>query len=404
VSRPSYEHGLPENFTLPSGWGQARLGDLCCLVNGDAYRESDWSSEGTPIIRIQNLNDHSKPFNFWKGVLDGRVVVESGAVLLAWSGTPGTSFGTHVWTGPRGVLNQHIFRVDLDHHRIEPRWAVLAVNQQLNVLIRKAHGGVGLRHVTRSEVESLTIPLPPIEEQRRLSANLTERMAIVGRARAAAEAQLKAAKALPAAYLKEMFESPKILAWPQRRLGDLMRLRKEVVHPAARPRGREVFVGLEHIASGTGDRVDSASIEMADLTGRKPRFYEGDIVYGYLRPYLNKVWIAEFDGLCSVDQYVYAVDPHKADTRFISAFMRSHMYLARAPVRVTPGQLPRIRTEEVASVMINLPPQVEQQRLIGELEVRMGEAERMTRMAKEQVAAMNALPPALLRRAFSGEL
>ena len=37
---------------------------------------------------------------------------------------------------------------------------------------------------------------------------------------------------------------------------------------------------------------------MSKLTGRKPKFYKGDIVYGYLRPYLNKVWIAEFDGLC----------------------------------------------------------------------------------------------------------
>ncbi len=226
----------------------------------------------------------------------------------------------------------------------------------------------------------------------------------VERARAAAEAQLEAAKALPAAYLKEMFEGPEILAWPQRRLGDLMRLRKDVVHPAARPRGRAVFVGLEHIASGTGARVDSASIEMADLTGRKPRFYEGDIVYGYLRPYLNKVWIAEFDGLCSVDQYVYAVDPHQADTKFISAFMRSHMYLARAPVQVTPGQLPRIRTEEVASVMINLPPVVEQQRMVGQLKERMTEVEWVTRMANAQAVAMNALPAALLRRAFSGDL
>ncbi len=270
--------------------------------------------------------------------------------------------------------------------------------------LRELGSGATFSEVSKSQVEEFRVAVPPLAEQKRIAAALAEQMAAVERARAAAEAQLKAAKALPAAYLKEMFESAEILVWPQRRLGDLMRLRKDIVHPRERPRGRAVFVGLEHIASGTGARVDSASIEMADLTGRKPRFYEGDIVYGYLRPYLNKVWVAEFDGLCSVDQYVYAVDPHEADTRFISAFMRSHMYLARAPVQVTPGQLPRIRTEEVASVMINLPPVVEQQRLIGELEVRMAEAERMTRMAEEQVAATNALPTALLRRAFSGDL
>ena len=92
------------------------------------------------------------------------------------------------------------------------------------------------------------------------------------------------------------------------RLGDLLRLRKDVVHPRNRPKGKSIFVGLEHVESGTGNRIGSAELEMDELTGRKPQFKMGDIVYGYLRPYLNKVWPAEFDGLCSVDQYVYEVD------------------------------------------------------------------------------------------------
>lgn len=76
---------------------------------------------------------------------------------------------------------------------------------------------------------------------------------------------------------------------------------------------------------------------MADLTGRKPRFRKGDIVYGYLRPYLNKVWIAEFDGLCSVDQYAYAVADSLADPNFVAWFMRSPKFLQRAPVSEAPA-------------------------------------------------------------------
>ena len=82
-------------------------------------------------------------------------------------------------------------------------------------------------------------------------------------------------------------------------------------------------MGLEHIQSVTGERISSVNVDIAQLTGRKPRFYKGDIVYGYLRPYLNKVWIAEFDGLCSVDQYVYKVENDLANTEFITWFMRS---------------------------------------------------------------------------------
>ena len=134
----------------PTKWPRVKLGEICDLVNGDAYRESDWNTEGVPIIRIQNLNNPNKPFNYWTGNIDDRVVVKPGDVLLAWSGTPGTSFGTHRWTRGIGILNQHIFRVDLDTTRIDPEWAVFSINEQLEEMIGRAHGAVGLRHVTRA--------------------------------------------------------------------------------------------------------------------------------------------------------------------------------------------------------------------------------------------------------------
>lgn len=143
---------------------------------------------------------------------------------------------------------------------------------------------------------------------------------------------------------------------------------------------------------------------MSELTGRKPRFYKGDIVYGYLRPYLNKLWVADCDGLCSVDQYVYTVDPKKADVFFIASFMRSPVYLERAPVDVTPGYLPRIRTEEVASVELNLPPLSEQRHIAAQLSSQMASAERLRQTLAEQLDAINTLPAALLCLAFRGEL
>lgn len=186
-------------------WPRKRLGELCELVNGDAYRESDWSSKGIPIIRIQNLNDPAKPFNYWAGPLEDRVLVNAGNVLIAWSGTPGTSFGAHLWTREPGVLNQHIFRVDLDLVHVYPEWAVIAIDEQLSVMIGKAHGGVGLRHVTKREVQALNLALPPLAVQRRISAHLSERMAGVEKVENAVEEQLDAINKLPAALLRRAF-------------------------------------------------------------------------------------------------------------------------------------------------------------------------------------------------------
>ena len=70
------------------------------------------------------------------------------------------------------MLNQHIFRIDILYGNIEKRWFQFCLNQQLNSLIHQAHGGVGLKHVTKGAVHALEIPLPPLAEQKRIAAIL----------------------------------------------------------------------------------------------------------------------------------------------------------------------------------------------------------------------------------------
>jgi type I restriction enzyme S subunit len=215
-------------------------------------------------------------------------------------------------------------------------------------------------------------------------------------------AQLAAAEALPAAHLRAVFQSPAAQRWPRRRLGDALIPRNDIVHPRNNPKGRVRFVGLEHIQPHTGRRIGEDEVEMAKLTGRKAQFFAGDIVYGYLRPYLNKVWIADFDGLCSVDQYVYRVADELADTDFIGCFMRSETYLRRAPIGNTPGQLPRIRLEEVAAVEIELPPLAEQRAIAKLLNAELTAAAEVRTALAAKLADVEKLPAALLRAAFSG--
>jgi type I restriction enzyme S subunit len=68
------------------------------------------------------------------------------------------------------------------------------------------------------------------------------------------------------------------------------------------------------------------------------------------------------------------------------------------------SQLPRIRTEEVASVELNLPPLADQRHIAAQLSSQMASAERLRQTLAEQLDAINRLPAALLREAFSGRL
>jgi hypothetical protein len=251
---------------------------------------------------------------------------------------------------------------------------------------------------------SARISIPSVADQRRIVCILDKQMEAVEQARTAARAQLEWAKCLFAEWLRAVFESPETRRWPPKRLGEVLTLRNEIIHPRDNPAGPATFVGLEHIESSSGRRTGSLPLEMSLLTGRKPRFCQGDIVYGYLRPYLNKVWIAEFNGLCSVDQYVYSIKPEQVDARFVAWFMRSATFLNRAPVGQAPAWLPRIRIEEVAATEINLPALEDQRRVATMLEEQMATIARIRKKVEEQMDAINELPAAFVRRALNGDI
>lgn len=157
---------------------QVPFGSVCDLQNGRAFKPSEWSDEGTPIVRIQNLNDESKPFNYCNFDVEKRFHVNSGDLLFSWSGTPGTSFGAFFWNRGKGFLNQHIFRVDVDERATDKNYLRHAINSKLNMIIDQAHGGVGLKHITKGKLEAIEIYYPSFPEQKRIAAILDKADAI----------------------------------------------------------------------------------------------------------------------------------------------------------------------------------------------------------------------------------
>ena len=394
--------------TLPDGWRWVRIGELCRLVNGDAYRESDWSITGVPIIRIQNLNDGSKPFNYWAGSLQDRVVVESGNVLLAWSGTPGTSFGVHLWKGTKGVLNQHIFRVDIESNDVLPDWLVIAVNHQLDILIGKAHGGVGLRHVTKGEVESLEISLPSLSEQKRIAAILNEQMAAVERARAAAEAQLVAAKAIPAAYLRTIFNSPEAQQWNRVSMASISSLVIDGPHvtPFYVPNGIP-FLTVRNIVNRRIDLSEVSYISASDHAEftRRGKAERGDILYtkdGTLG--IPCVVETDLDFSFFVSVALIKLLKDRVDPYFVAFALESPNMLEQVKLLGAGAGLKHMVLKSIRALDVPLPALSIQRRIVARLSEQMATAERTRKALEEQLGTINKLPAALLRRAFSGEL
>lgn len=150
-----------------------KVKDICDLINGRAFKPSEWGTKGLPIIRIQNLNDISAGFNYYSGEYNKEHEVNDGELLFSWSGTPGTSFGAFSWYRGKGVLNQHIFRV-LPKIDIDKEYLKYAINGNISTIISKAHGGVGLQHITKKELENIDIPVVSKSEQLQIVQILTK--------------------------------------------------------------------------------------------------------------------------------------------------------------------------------------------------------------------------------------
>ena len=154
-----------------TGWKRHKLGELGTFINGKAFNASHWKDSGLPIIRIQNLTDAGKPFNYFQGSIEDRYKVNDGDLLVSWSAT----LDCFLWNRGPAVLNQHIFRVVPNTELVDRDFLFYLLKNSLAQMEDQAHG-LAMKHITKSKFDSLPVLLPSLTEQRRIVARIKECM------------------------------------------------------------------------------------------------------------------------------------------------------------------------------------------------------------------------------------
>ena len=153
---------------MPKGWMLLQVSDICKLQNGNSFKPHEWDTKGLPIIRIQNLNG-SGNYNYFSGVPQDKWLVEPGQLLFSWAGTKGVSFGPFIWNGPKGVLNQHIYKV-FANENVHEHWLYLALLHITQKIEAQAHGFKStLLHVQKKDIDNQFVLTPPVAEQKKIS-------------------------------------------------------------------------------------------------------------------------------------------------------------------------------------------------------------------------------------------
>ena len=142
--------------------------DVAEYINGRAFKPEEWRSEGLKIIRIQNLNDSSAPFNYSDSLFEEKYRVKKGDLLFAWA----ASLGVYIWDGEDAWLNQHIFKVTPFRY-IEKDYLYIALLASITAFVQKSHGS-GMVHITRKDFLKMPLLFPPVEEQQRIASRIKE--------------------------------------------------------------------------------------------------------------------------------------------------------------------------------------------------------------------------------------
>lgn len=212
-------------------------------------------------------------------------------------------------------------------------------------------GSTTFKEVTKTALKKFKIPLPALSEQRRIVEILDQADQL---RKKRAEADAKAARILPALFYK-MFGDPATnpKGWPVHPFSKLFFQDKAAVDESS---GKHLpYLGLEHIESESG-RILSSEAEglSVKVRGLAFRFGPQHVLYGKLRPYLNKVALPSFEGRCSTELVPLMPKPGVL-REFVAAYLRLP-YIVNAAMTTNKGaRMPRTDMHLLLEMKVPIP-------------------------------------------------
>lgn len=402
---------------LPAGWKWVKLGEVCGIIMGQSPPSSSYNkiNEGLPFFQGKaDFDTYFPKVRIW--CFQPIKVVEEGTILISVRAPVGpvniSNTKCCIGRGLAGirmkeekVFNWYIF------------WYLFSKEHE----IASIGSGSTFSAIPKDDLANLIVPLPPLSEQKRIAEKLKILMGEIDEARVSCEKQLEAAKSLPSAYLREVFESPESQKWEKKKLGEVIKLTQSGTwgdEPFEAPR-EEIFtvirsteVDHKGVISIKDEKVAQRRVkpETARKYFLKPNDLlivrsggtTGKIILGRVGIYLgepNKYLFSNF--LIKVQ-----ADENLVLPEFLWRYLNWDKFLEdNIPnlMRRTTG-IQNLPMDEYFSIMIPLPPLPEQKRIAAYLKEKIDQAEKLRETLEKELETINSLPQTILSKAFQGEL
>lgn len=210
--------------------------------------------------------------------------------------------------------------------------------------------GGGQPFITKSGAENIKIPLPPPDVQKQI----VRRLATIAEAQKLNEELIKKAEELFQSLLHKELD-PEGKDWEIKKLGSVFDRITDAILPTKHPEEKFNFIGLENIESNTSRLINISPVAGRFIKSTKTRFKIGDVLYGKLRPYLNKVWLADFDGICSTDIWVLRAKEEIILPQLLGAILQQSSIVQKSSASMAGANLPRANKDIFDKIAIALP-------------------------------------------------
>lgn len=181
-----------EGELINQKWPMVELGTVARLINGRAYKQEELLTEGpVPVLRVGNFFSN-RGWYYSDLELEPDKYCNPGDLLFAWS----ASFGPRIWDGPRAIYHYHIWKVE-PTEAIDKMFLFHLLASEAEK-IKSEGNGIAMVHATKSGMEVRKFPLPPLEVQKEIVAEIGSYQDEIERCRsqiAVQEANIQAALA-----------------------------------------------------------------------------------------------------------------------------------------------------------------------------------------------------------------
>ena len=270
--------------------------------------------------------------------------------------------------------------------------------------------GTTFKAITGDQLRSVVLNIAPPNEQAYIASRIESLFSKIDAARQSLEATMSLLAqnrlsilnhAFTGRLVRHKFNSKPnhLKEWTSMDLGQILQPSKERFNPVTNK--SRTFIGLEHIESNTGRILKHGKSEQMEST--KTVFHAGDILYGRLRPYLNKVCVPNFDGVCSTDILVLPVNS-SVSNKYIALFLSTPEFVAYANKNATGVQHPRISFKKLAELPIPMPSLLEQKRIVSKIESLFSNIDATRQSLETAISLLEQNRLSVLNHAFTGRL